>query len=62
MPKIGGSIEPASAQPTSLNAKITGVVLQTHMEMDVFGTEMHLLTVVTTMMKTLPQVLCVVPA
>ena len=63
MPKNGGSIEPASVQSTSfLNAKITGVVLQTHMEMDVFGTEMHLLTVVTTMMKTLPQVLCVVPA
>jgi hypothetical protein len=37
-------------------------VLQTHMEMDASGTEMHLLTVVTTMMKTSLQVLCVVPA
>ena len=62
MPKIGGSIEPASVQPTFLNAKITGVVLQTHMEMDASGTEMHLHTVVTTMMKTLLQVLCVVLA
>ena len=62
MLKIGGSIEPASVQPTFLNAKITGVVLQTLMEMDASGTEMLLLTVVTTMMKTSLQVLCVVLA
>ena len=62
MPKTGGSIEPASVQPILLNAKITEVVLQTHGEMDVSGTEIHPLTVVTTMTKTSLQVLCVVHA
>ena len=62
MLKTGGVIEPASDQPTLLNVKITEVRLQTHMEMDVFGTEMHQLTVVITMMKTSLQVPCVVHA
>ena len=62
MPKTGGGTEPASVQPTLLNVKITEVRLQTHMEMDVSGTEMHLLTVVITMMKTSLQAPCVVHA
>ena len=60
--KNGGSIELAPAQPTSLSAKIIWVVLRTRMEMDVFGTEMHPLTVETTMTKISLQALCVVPA
>ena len=60
--KTGGGTEPASVQPTLLNAKITEVRLQTHTEMDVSGTEMRQLTVVITMTKTSLQVLCVVHA